>query len=465
MTRRLLVSYLVITVVVLIVLEVPLGWFYAQREDDRFISAAERDAIVLANFYEEALEHGGELDPTAADDYAGRVGARVVVVDAAGISLVDTAAVTPRDFSTRPEIASALTGDRAGGIRRSDTLDDDLLFVALPVSSGGTIHGALRLTLSADEVGENVRRFWWSLAAVAAVVLAAVSVIGFVIARSVTRPLTTLQASARRFADGDLTAVTLDDDAPVEVRDLGEAMNTMARRLDDLITSQRAFIGDASHQLRTPLTALRLRLENLEASQREPAGAADASAAIAEVDRLHELVEGLLVLARADRAPDLVTVDVAAIAGQRVDTWTAVADEAGVQLELADRTGAGPARATAVRGAVEQIIGNLLDNALAVAPDGSTITVGLDVDGDRVRLSVADRGPGLGDDEKERATERFWRGDTDRRRTTAGAAGGTGLGLAIARRLAEAGGGSLELRDNPGGGLVVALELRAGPPA
>ncbi|MGH1503248.1 MAG: ATP-binding protein [Acidimicrobiales bacterium] len=465
MTRRLVLSYLAITVVVLVVLEVPLGWFYAQREDDRYIAAAERDAIVLANFYEDALEDVDVPDPSAAEAYAARVGARVVVVGPDGISVLDTAAEAPRDFSTRPEVASALAGERSGGIRRSDTLDDDLVFVAIPVSSGGTVHGALRLTVSADEVTARVRLFWWALAAVAAVVLVAVTVIGFVIARSVTRPITTLQRSARRFADGDLSGVDLDDDAPAEVAELGEAMNSMARRLDDMISGQRAFVGDASHQLRTPLTALRLRLENLEAAQRDPAATADAEAAIAEVDRLHELVEGLLVLARADREPELEAVDVADIARQRVDTWSAVADDVGVHLALDLPDRAVSAVATAVKGAVEQVIGNLLDNALAVAPSGSTITVGVVVAGGRVRLSVADEGPGLDDEEKAKATERFWRGDDRPRGGVGRPHGGTGLGLAIAQRLAEAGGGSLELADNPGGGLVVTLELSAGPPA
>ena len=115
MTRRLVLSYLAITVVVLVLLEVPLAIFFQQREENRLTVDTERDATVLATFYEDALERSTPADPAPADDYTGRTGARVVVVDSAGISIVDTGGDPPRDFSTRPEIATALTGTRASG--------------------------------------------------------------------------------------------------------------------------------------------------------------------------------------------------------------------------------------------------------------------------------------------------------------------------------------------------------------
>ena len=133
MTRRLLASYLTITAIVLVMLMVPLGVFYAQRERERLASAVEHDANVIATLYEDDLEAGTALDPVPADTYQDRTGARVVVVDAAGISQVDTGDVADRDFSTRPEIEAALGGVRTSGTLRSDTLGTDLLFVAVPV--------------------------------------------------------------------------------------------------------------------------------------------------------------------------------------------------------------------------------------------------------------------------------------------------------------------------------------------
>jgi signal transduction histidine kinase len=449
MTRRLVLSYLAITMIVLIILEIPLGIFYSQREEERLTADVERDAVVLASFYEDVLHFGFAPDPTPAEDYAARTGSRIVVVDTGGISVLDTEAAPARDFSTRPEVRTALTGVRSAGIRRSDTLDTDLLYVAVPVASGGTVHGALRLTIDAHEVAERVQRFWLGLVAIAVVVLLAVAGIGFAIARSVTRPLRELQATARRFSEGDLTPGEVTADAPPEVRSLGDAMNAMATRLDELIQAQRAFVSDASHQLRTPLTALRLRLENLETQLSTETDSAEVAAAIDEIQRLSDLVDGLLHLARAEEPPTSVIVDAAQTASDRVDTWTAVAAERDVTLRL--ESPSGPLPVSAVAGALEQILDNLLDNALNASPAGSTITVGIARSGGTTTVLVDDRGPGLDDESKVQALERFWKGD----RSTPG----TGLGLAIAQTLTQACGGRLDLRDKPGGGLSVVVEL------
>ncbi|MFA9566441.1 MAG: sensor histidine kinase, partial [Acidimicrobiales bacterium] len=227
-------------------------------------------------------------------------------------------------------------------------------------------------------------------------------------------------------------------------------MNTMARRLDELIGAQRAFVSDASHQLRTPLTALRLRLENLETELDDEADVAEIAASIAEIQRLSELVHDLLQLARAEQAPPTTVVDAATVASDRVETWTAVAEEQDVTIRF--QGPAAPAYVSAVAGAIEQFLDNTLDNALHASPPGATITVQLERSADRTSITVSDQGPGLDDEQKAKALERFWRGDV----TTPG----TGLGLAIAQKLVEACGGTLELEDAPGGGLAVVVSLR-----
>ena len=264
MTRRLLLSYLVLTVVVLALLEVPLGIFYAQRERDRFTADVERDASVLATIYEDDLESQRTPSTAPADLYQDRTGARVVVVDEAGLSVVDTDAATPRDFSTRPEIAAALGGARASGIRRSNTLDTSLLYVAVPVASGGVVHGAVRLTLDAGRVDARILQFWLGLAGTAAVITTVVGLAAWALARSITRPIRQLRDNAARHARGDLSSDEHPVFGPPEIRELATTMDTMAARLAALIGEQRSFVADASHQLRTPLTAMRLRLENLQ---------------------------------------------------------------------------------------------------------------------------------------------------------------------------------------------------------
>ncbi|HTX68599.1 MAG TPA: ATP-binding protein [Thermoleophilia bacterium] len=451
MTRRLLAGYLLAAVVVLVALEIPLGIFYQQRATSSLEHDVERDATVLAGYYEEPLEQGAAPDPAPAREYARRTGVRVVVVDDAGTSLIDTASPAGRDFATRPEIAAALRGSRAAGTRHSNTLGTDLLYVAVPVSSGAEVHGAVRLTMDKSQTNALVRRYWYGLAGVAVVVLVAITGIGWALARTVTRPLRRLDAAAARFATGDLSPSGHDASAPAEIAMLGETMNTMARRLDRLLAEQREFVADASHQLRTPLTALRLRLENLQSAADDPRDQEELGAALEETARLGSLVEGLLRLARAEEAGETVAVDLAGLAADRVDTWSAMAEAAGVRLEL-DAPG-GAVDAAAVAGGVEQILDNLVDNAVGVSPAGTRVLVKVTRGGATHRLTVEDQGPGLSDELKERALDRFWRAD----RSTPG----TGLGLPIAAALARAAGGSLELRDAPGGGLAVVVSLPA----
>lgn len=454
MTKRLILSYLAVTVVVLVMLEVPFAVFYARTELDRLTADVERDASVIATIYEDALENNIPPDPQPARRYAQSTDARVVVVDSGGISVVDTAQSTPRDFSTRPEIAKALTGTRATGTRPSKTLNTDLLYVAIPVASSGNIHGALRLTLDTSEVDARVHRFWLGLVVIAAVVLAAITLVGWLIARSVTQPLRRLNDTARRFGSGDLTVEPGAAHGPPELRELAESMSTMADQLAAMIDQQRAFVADASHQLRTPLTGLRLRLENLQATLDDPDDAARVELAIDEIARLSTLVGDLLQLARTDRREAPLVHDLTQIVADRVDTWSAAADTARIRLEfISDER---PLSVLAVSGAIEQILDNTLDNAIAIAPAGTSVTIALEHGTDQHRLTITDEGPGLSDEDKERALRRFWRGDAQRP--------GSGLGLAIADGLARASGGSLALEDGPSGGLRVVLSLPSTPP-
>jgi signal transduction histidine kinase len=450
-TRRLLAGYLLAAVVVLLVLEIPLGIIYQQRAMSGLEHDVERDATVLAGYYEEPLEQGVAPNPKAAQAYTRHTGVRVVVVDDKGTSLIDTSGPVGRDFATRPEVSSALSGRRAAGTRHSSTLGTDLLYVAVPISSGGEVHGAVRLTMDKAQTNAVVRRYWFGLFGVAVVVLVAITGIGWALARTVTRPLRDLDAAAARFATGDLAPSAPDPSAPAEITVLGETMNTMARRLDRLLSEQREFVADASHQLRTPLTALRLRLENLQDAADDPQDQDELGAALEETERLGSLVEGLLRLARAEEAGGTATVDLAGLAADRVDTWSAMAGAAGVTLDLEAPGGA--VDAVAVTSGVEQILDNLIDNAVGVSAEGTRVLVRVTRGRSAHELTVQDQGPGLSDELKERALDRFWRAD----RSTPG----TGLGLPIAAALARASGGSLELHDAPQGGLAVVVSLPA----
>ena len=216
--------------------------------------------------------------------------------------------------------------------------------------------------------------------------------------------------------------------------------------------SQRDFVADASHQLRTPLAALRLRLENLESEVPDESDAgSDVAGCLTEVGRLSRLVDGLLVLARAERvvaAP--VAVDVAAVVQGRVDAWSAFAEEADVRLRVAVADGL-VARSTP--GHLEQVLDNLVANAIDVSPEHGEIRIGAQRRAALVEIAVEDDGPGMTPEQRDRAFDRFWRASGD--------GGGAGLGLAIVHGLVEADGGSVRLAAGSGSGVRVVVSLPA----
>jgi signal transduction histidine kinase len=297
-------------------------------------------------------------------------------------------------------------------------------------------------------VDARIHRYWSVLALIALAVLAVAVVIAFALARWVIRPLDRLERAADEIGAGDL-AVRAAVEGPPEVRRLAETFNAMVGKIDVLVRSQDEFVADASHQLRNPLAALRLRLENLDRTV-GPAGQGELDGALGEVERLSGLVDALLTLARADRAAASPrAIDVARIARERLAAFAAYADERGVQLR--DRLGR-DTFALATPGRLEQVLDNLLANALDHAPAGTTVTVSASRQGEVVEICVADEGPGMGGDEIARAFDRFWRADA--------AGDGFGLGLAIVERLVSADGGAVELLAPDGGGLEAVVTLR-----
>jgi signal transduction histidine kinase len=454
MTRRLLLSYLSLTIVVLAMLEVPLGFVNARGERAQLSAKVERDAVTFASLAESTVEgdtgtsHLQALKALARS-YAADTGARVVIVDDQGVALVDSAPLGPgrRSFATRPEFQAALNGDVATGVRGSSTLGYDILYVAVPIASGGVVHGAVRITYPMSEVDRRVRNYWLALAGIAAIALAVAALMGLSFARWIRRPLAGLEVAAAEAGAGNLSARAPVPDAPPELRQLALQFNDMVARVDGLVAAQKDFVADASHELRTPLTALRLRLENLERHV-DASGRGGLDAAAAEVERLSGLVDALLALARADAgAAPAEAVDLAAAVRERVDIWELAADR-DVRLRL-DAAVPVPARAGGDR--VAQVVDNLVANALRHAPDGSAVTVHVVRAGRWAELRVTDEGHGMSDEQKARAFDRFWRADAQ--------GDGSGLGLAIARRLVEVDGGTIELRDTAGGGLEAVVRL------
>jgi signal transduction histidine kinase len=277
-----------------------------------------------------------------------------------------------------------------------------------------------------------------------------------VLAARIAGPVRRLEATARQVAAGDLDARTVPEGS-AEQRSLAHSVNAMTERLGALLARQRRFVADASHQLRTPLTGLRLRLENLRAGAGDDAGAAaELDAALVEVDRLSAIVADLLELSRAERggttaAAEDDRVDAAAAARRAAERWAPQAAAHGTRL-LVDAAAAGLEPAPWSAAALDRMLDALVENALVHGGAGGTVRI---VAGPAF-VAVEDDGPGLDPVERERAFERFHRG-----RAAEAGTPGTGLGLAIVRELAEGGGGRASLAERPGGGTVARLDFRA----
>ena len=318
----------------------------------------------------------------------------------------------------------------------------------------GPLVGTVLLARSTAPLNRDIVQLWVILGTISVVAMIAAALLAFALTRWVNRPLTGLDSAARRLADGDLASRAVVDSGPPELRRLGTTFNTMAGRLEALVHGNRAVIADVSHQLRTPLAALRLRLDLL-AADTDAATGHELAGAQEELARLSRLVDGLLAVARAENVVPVPTaVDVAEVARERVVAWHPVADDRGIALAATD---GGRGRASVLawigEGHLEQVLDNLVANALEALSAGGRITVTSLVTTAGAQITVADNGPGMSAEDRERAFLRF----------TTSNPNGTGLGLAIVHRLVTSNGGTARLAETPGGGLTVVLDFPAVP--
>jgi len=451
--------------IVLAAQDIPLSSYLRDVESERELTRLERDAFILGGASENVLT--GESDAETVtnlqdsiDLYAARDGAaRVVITDAQGKVVVSTDPTDSpgEDFSNRPEIQLALELQRASGERHSDTAGGDIAYVAVPVLSGAEVAGVVRITFPAAVIDERANAKAKGLLAVFGISLLGAILAAILLASNVTSPLRRLEHTTEHLAAGDFSERADADSGPREIRALARSFNTMTERLAGLVAKQKAFAGDASHQLRTPLTALRLQLERAAALvDDDPAAARERiEAASAETERLQRLVEGLLLIARTDGAAlDTITVDVSGVARERAEMWTPFADERGVLIDTDITPGL---TAHAVPDALEQIIDNFVDNALGVAAPGSTITVRALPGTGSIDVHVVDEGPGMKPDHLQHAFDRFWRAPDAPH-------GGSGIGLAIVQHLATLSGGTARLSNRTDRrGLDASVELPMAP--
>ncbi len=261
-----------------------------------------------------------------------------------------------------------------------------------------------------------------------------------------------------RTRDAESLAPLALDGLPDEVRPLVQALNALLQRLDTAFGAQRAFVADAAHELRSPLTALRLQIGRLRRSPDEAARVTALDALSAGVERAVRLVEQLLTLARSEPGAPVAsceTIDLAELVRQAVADTVPYAVSRGTEFELDAEAGV-PIEGD--RAALAALVRNLADNAVRYAPPGSRVQVRVGLDEGAPTLWVDDAGPGIPPAERERVFDRFYRREAD---GEGEAAQGTGLGLAIVRSVAERHGAKLALAESPLGGLRVVVRFVA----
>lgn len=269
----------------------------------------------------------------------------------------------------------------------------------------------------------------------------------------VLRPVRVLDVTTHEIASGRLKSRVAVASGPPELRRLARSFNEMADNVEDVLEQQRAFVADASHQLRNPLAALLLRIELLAFEL--PEGNEEIASVQAEGRRLAQVLDDLLDLALAEHTEaDVRLTDVGALTAERVAAWAPTAEAKGVRLRGTCPATTAWADPVALSSALDAVI----DNAVKFTPRDESVEVTVASDGDMSTIEVADRGPGLTDEELARIGDRFWRSGRHQN------VKGSGLGLSISRALLAAGGGTIAYAHHEPHGLRVTVTLpRTGP--
>jgi len=455
---RLLAVVISLVVLVVVGLGAPLALTVASSEGQQLFLDRLTDTEGFASMAQQSLSSGdfGVLG-NALNRYEQVYGIRAVVVDTSG--LVKAHSVSSIDLSD-PDVHNAVEEALAGRSPQSGApllpWHTAPLVVAEPVLLSGELLG-VAVTVSGTGHVRGVILGWWAVLAAVAIVAMALAVLAALpVVRWVLRPVRRLDDATALLG----AAVVRGDDVdpagirggPPELRRLSESFDSLATTVTMTLAAQRAFVADASHQLRNPLTALRLRLGNLSGHV-TPEAAEHQTAAVAEADRLGRILDELLAMARAESgAVEPVEVDVDQVVTQRVASWQAVAAHRNVSMVLAGEPGG---RGLAPPRGLEAILDALLENALKFTGEGTHVEVEVRRPDDMVAVSVRDHGPGLKPEELPRATDRFWRSREHQN------VHGTGLGLAIVSRIVERVSGTVEVSTPEGGGLLVRVRLPA----
>jgi signal transduction histidine kinase len=406
--RRLVVAIAGVAAVAVVLLAVPLGVVLSRHYSDEELLRLQRDTVAATREIDVPTSPGDRIELPPSGDTLG-------VYDLAGRRVAGQGPARA-PAAVNAALRSARPADASGGGR---------LTVAVPLLRRERVTGAVLAERSDNAAQSDARSAWLVLGAVALGIVALAVLAAILLGRRLARPLERLAAGARRLGQGDFSVRSERAGIP-EVDEVGAALDATAARLDELLRRERAFSADASHQLRTPLQALRIELEAVELRGDAPP---EVAAAIAQVDRLSATIETLLAVARdADRRE--AVADLGALLDDAESRWRGTLAASGRPLRVRLRTNSGHARARAPL--VSEVLDVLIANAERHGAGAVTLT--LERRDGWLAVDVADEGPGFTDPDRAFV-----------RRVGDGA--GHGIGLALARSLAEAEGGSLTIAE------------------
>jgi signal transduction histidine kinase len=414
--RRLALLSLATTTLVVVSLLVPLGLLVRRQAADRARVQAEREAQSIAGLIGLAVT----IDPSAEALEAAigtlEEGQIVVLADGSVIGLPQAG-------------QGSLVGSARADQATITMVVDGGWEIALPViSREGSV--VVDVFVTDGALTEGVLAAWVSLAALGVVLVGAAVLVADRLGASLVGPITDLATAARRMGDGDLDARVEPSD-PEELRDVGEAFNQLARRLDQLLVEERESVADLSHRLRTPLTSLRLQAEKIADQQ-------DRAEVISQVDRIEQAIDQLIVAARAGSRGEGGACVLDDVVDDRAAFWQVLAVEQSREMTL--ETDAAGVRVDVTRESLEALIDALVGNVFEHTAQGTSFAMSTGEEDGLAWLEISDTGPGFSD------------GSLLQRGQSGG--GSTGLGLDIARRTAELTGGRLEVSNGPHGGRV-----------
>lgn len=458
MRRRLILTLLSLAAVALAGFVWPLLTSAAAERTQHLLLDRTATLDRFATLAQQAIA-GGELAGLRreASAYAELYQESVLILDQRRTELVAAGGLTANDPGIRPLVDGALRNERGQPLPRLSPWSSGSVVLARPIGTGTRIVGVVALRVSVARAAADVAGAWTLILVGAAAAAAGFVLLALGLARWVLRPLARLERGVSAMAAGRRNTHVPGAGGPPELRALTDSFNQMSEAVAAATRRERELVADASHQLRNPMAALRLRVDTL-ASSVSADGATGYRSLAAEVDRLESLLDGLFTLASADQGA-LVASDERPwcrpdeVIAARVAAWAPAA--ARIRSRLVSDLLDPPTPVACPESELAQVLDVLLDNAIRYAGSGASISVRVETTRAQSTLTVADDGPGLSDTDRRRATQRFWR--------AAGQPGsGTGLGLAIAERLITARAGTLRVEPNHPRGLAVRLTLPNG---